>query len=175
LFVSGLHPGLNGVNGKLTLVYTDTAHHLTFTFIILLRCTVEASDAAISESCKTSLIQFWAKLHDAAENDSWDLATMCIARCGESMSKVISYLNAQGNKHVESKDALAQGTGTVREELDRQNAAGSSEMSGLEELAPDALPFSNLDLLFENSADTFWSGLDFAPLYEEVDTGQVYL
>lgn len=152
----------------------DTAHHLTFTFIILLRCTIEASDAAVTESCKASLIQFWAKLQDAAENDGWDLAAMCITRCGESMSKVMSYLNAQG-KHVASNDGVMQGVGSDPEVVDPDSTARSNDISGLGELVPDALPFSNLDLLFENSADTFWSGLDFAPLYEEVDTGQVYL
>ncbi|OKO96509.1 hypothetical protein PENSUB_10684 [Penicillium subrubescens] len=151
----------------------DSAHHLTFTFIILLRCTIEASDATVTESCKTSLVQFWAKLQDAAENESWDLAVMCISRCGESMSKVMSYLNAQGNKQAASNDGVTQGAGSVSEGVDRQGASDSA-ISGLGELIPDALPFSNLDLLFENSADTFWSGLDFAPLYDEVDTGQVY-
>lgn len=100
---------------------------------------------------------------------------MCITRCGESMSKVMSYLNAQGNKHGPSNDGVAQGASSVPDEVDRQGAASNTDISGLGDLVPDALPFSNLDLLFENSADTFWSGLDFAPLYEEVDTGQVYL
>lgn len=100
---------------------------------------------------------------------------MCIARCGESMSKVMSYLNAQGNKQVVSTDGVQHGVGPFPEETDRQNAAPTGDNLTLGELGPDALPFSNLDLLFENSADKFWSGLDFAPLYEEVDTGQVYL
>ncbi len=161
---------------ELTSFYKDTAHHLTFTFIILLRCTIEASDAAVTESCKTSLVQFWAKLQHAAENEGWDLAAMCIARCGESMSKVMGYLNAHGNTQVVSTDGVQGGAGPDLEVIDRQNAVTTSgDNSGLGELGSDALPFSNLDLLFENSADTFWSGLDFAPLYEEVDTGQVYL
>lgn len=100
---------------------------------------------------------------------------MCIARCGESMSKVMSYLNAQENKQVVSTDGVQDGAGPDLEVIDRQNAATTGDNSGLGELGSDALPFSNLDLLFENSADTFWSGLDFAPRYEEVDTGQVYL
>lgn len=99
---------------------------------------------------------------------------MCITRCGETMSKVMSYLNAQEIKQAASHDGVAQGAGSVLEGVDRQGAS-TSEVSGLRELVPDALPFSNLDLLFENSADTFWSGLDFAPLYDDVDTGQVYL
>jgi hypothetical protein len=120
------------------------------------------------------LVQLWAKLQDAAENESWDLAVMCISRCGESMSKVMSYLNAQGTKQAASNDGVAQGAGSVPEGVDRQGTS-NSEIPDLGDLVPDALPFSNLDLLFENSADTFWSGLDFAPLYDEVDTGQVYL
>lgn len=91
------------------------------------------------------------------------------------MSKVMSYLDAQKNKQVVSNDGVEHGAGPAPEETDRQNAATNALISGLGDLVPDALPFSNLDLLFENSADTFWSGLDLAPLYEEVDTGQVYL
>ncbi|KAF3393794.1 hypothetical protein F1880_004779 [Penicillium rolfsii] len=154
------------------LVYT--AHHLTFTFIILLRCTIEASDAAVAESCKASLVQFWAKLQDAAENDGWDLAAMCISRCGEAMSKVMSYSNSHGNKQAASNDGVAQGADSVPEGVNRHRAS-NAEISGLGDSIPNALPFSNLDLLFENSADTFWSGLDFTPLYDEVDAGQAYL
>ena len=91
------------------------------------------------------------------------------------MSKVMNYLNNQGSKYAASNDGVMQGAGSDPQAVDQHGTIGNNEISGLGELIPDALPFSNFDLLFENSADTFWSGLDFAPLYEELDTGQVYL
>ena len=91
------------------------------------------------------------------------------------MSKVMSYLNAQGHKQLVIHGGIEDGAGPVLEETVQQNAVANGDNSSLGELGPDALPFSNLDLLFENSADTFWSGLDFATPYEEGDTGQVYL
>lgn len=147
------------LSDNIAKLQTDAAHLLTFTFIILLRCTVESSDEAITLSCKASIVQFWAKLHDAAENEGWDLAGMCISRCTESMSKIMNHLNLRSSDPVLPIEIIQQGD-VLHQATEHGGGMYDSEATGLEGLSPAIVPFSNLDLWFENPPDASWSGLD---------------
>ncbi|KAE8393677.1 fungal-specific transcription factor domain-containing protein [Aspergillus alliaceus] len=139
-----------------------TAHHLILTVIILLRCTVESTDKAIISTCKTSLQNLWTKLQSAAE-DGWDLATMCISQCKESVVKVLdgSVSDMKGNKSV-AGESLQEDYGRV---VPAQDDGRSPVLSG-GELLPDILPFSNPDISFDNQWDVGswyghgWLGMD---------------
>lgn len=123
--------------------------------IILLRCIVESTDKAIAQSCKTSLRRFWTKLQNAAENDGWDLADICIAQCADSVSKILSGNVDMRSNHKDQQIEL--------QPLDQ--AEGSSGMTPgaggtISDLMPDILPFSNPDISFDNQWDVgSWYGL----------------
>ncbi|KAE8335657.1 hypothetical protein BDV24DRAFT_171147 [Aspergillus arachidicola] len=157
-----------------------TAHHLILTVIILLRCTIESTDKTIISTCKTSLQHLWTKLQTAAE-DGWDLATMCISQCKESVSKVL--------------DNDVRGTNIVGGELQQlhlqQGGAGDGRLLPIQgegrspamqsvgggELLPDILPFSNPDISFDNQWDLGslyglgWMGMDGFGAYEAGNQG----
>ncbi|KAF9892150.1 hypothetical protein FE257_002556 [Aspergillus nanangensis] len=132
-----------------------TSYHLILTVIILLRCIVESTDKAIVKSCKTSLRRFWTKLQNAAENEGWDLADICIAQCADSVSKILNNsveLRANQKNHPIDNPPPGQ--------IDISPSAVPSLAPGIASdlVVPDILPFSNPDISFDNN----W---DFGSLY----------
>ncbi|KAH8427448.1 fungal specific transcription factor domain-containing protein [Aspergillus melleus] len=153
-----------------------TAHHLILTVIILLRCTVESTDKAIINSCKTNLSRLWTKLHEAAERDGWDLASICISQCGESVSKILNNASEVRGVPKEQPDephALEDVEGPAPVDLSGLGMSGSGLPA---DLLPDILPFSNPDLSFDNQWDVgSWYGLGWMDIdnisYEGVNQG----
>ncbi|KAJ5171876.1 hypothetical protein N7492_004469 [Penicillium capsulatum] len=135
------------------------AHILTFAFIILLRCTVEPSDESTVQSCKSSILNFWSKLQYAAESEGWDLANMCISRCGESMSKIMKIWDLQKNDAALPSIQLLQ-EDVMPNPTEQDRPLHDAEMPSLEEVMPSIPPFSDLDLWLENPSDAFWGDAD---------------
>ncbi|KAE8379923.1 fungal-specific transcription factor domain-containing protein [Aspergillus bertholletiae] len=165
-----------------------TAHHLILTVIILLRCTIESTDKPIISACKTSLQHLWTKLQAAAE-EGWDLATVCISQCKESVSKVLdgdvrgANIVGGGNQHhhqyQQNQQELHQqqvGDGAL---FPIQGSGRSPALQNLggAELLPDILPFSNPDISFDNQWDLGslyglgWMGMDGFGVYEAGNHG----
>ncbi|QMW30216.1 hypothetical protein G4B84_005551 [Aspergillus flavus NRRL3357] len=157
-----------------------TAHHLILTVIIFLRCTIESTDKTIISTCKTSLQHLWTKLQTTAE-DGWDLATMCISQCKESVSKVLDSdvrgANVVGGEQQQLH--LQQGGAGDGKLLPNQGEGRSPAMQsmGAGELLPDILPFSNPDISFDNQWDLGslyglgWMGMDGFGAYEAGNQG----
>ncbi|KAF7593003.1 hypothetical protein BBP40_012162 [Aspergillus hancockii] len=152
-----------------------TAHHLILTIIILLRCTIESTDKIIISSTKTSLRHLWMKLQTAAAEDGWDLATLCIAQCKESVSKVLD---------VSFSSSEARGSKSTGVEQHREAALEGPDGGGRgqswvsrELMVRDILPFSNPDISFDNQWDMEswyglgWMGMDEFGTYEGVGQG----
>lgn len=122
------------------------------------------------QSCKTSLRRFWTKLQNAADNDGWDLADICIAQCGDSVSKI---LNSPVEVLVNMKDQAVD----ARAASDQVEASPGLGPALVPELVPDILPFSNPDLSFDNQFDVgSWYGLGWMggvepALYEGFNPG----
>ncbi|KAI9930443.1 hypothetical protein ASPWEDRAFT_109223 [Aspergillus wentii DTO 134E9] len=135
-----------------------TAHHLILTVIILLRCTIESVDKNVAESCKLSLRKFWVKLQDAAENDGWDLASICISRCVGFVSKILD-ASSDSQKNNNNHTIENQPTNTTPLNPQAYQAGIHDNIPDLTGLVPDILPFSNPDLSFENQWGSLWDGL----------------
>lgn len=148
--------------------------------IILLRCTVESTEKAIITSCKSSLTRLWTKLHEAAEHDGWDLASICISQCEESVSKILhTASDTQGlpkEQYVEPRSIdNVQGKSPVDSSLPEQGMYGNGNGMSTD-LLPDILPFSNPDLSFDHQWDAGpWYGLGWMDIdnisYEGVNQG----
>lgn len=141
-----------GVN---ILNLTDTAHYLTLTVIILLRCTVESVDLAVIESCRSSLLQLWQKLVQAATRDQWDLASICIHRCQEPFSRVAGSFS---NEFFHDTPRPSPGLGGYNTSL-----LAHPEGPDRGDVVPDLLPFANPDMSSECNEylwDALWYGVD---------------
>lgn len=156
----------------------DTTHHLILTIIILLRCTVESTDKTIINSCKASLSRLWAKLHQAAEHDGWDLASICISQCEESVSKILNNVSETTRPQKEQlvePHSLEHIEGSTP--LDPSGLGLGANGNGIPtDLLPDILPFSNPDISFDNQWDVGpWYGLGWMDIdnisYEGVNQG----
>ncbi|KAE9972090.1 hypothetical protein BLS_004181 [Venturia inaequalis] len=126
-----------------------TGHLLVSATTILLRCTVESSEASAKNKCATALAQLLVHLQYASAECGWDLADFCIERCGESISKVASFESAVSKTNVpEQHQFLPTGANDV------------FEGQYLQDLQDLLLPVDSLDFPWENSWDTtegLWS------------------
>ncbi|KAE8139974.1 fungal-specific transcription factor domain-containing protein [Aspergillus pseudotamarii] len=155
-----------------------TAHHLILTVIILLRCTIESTDKTTISTCKTSLQYLWTKLQTAAD-EGWDLATMCISQCKESVSKVLDS-DVRGTNIVGGEQQqlhLQQGGDGRLLPIQGDGRSPATQSVGGGELLPDILPFSNPDISFDNQWDLGslyglgWMGMDGFGAYEAGNQG----
>jgi hypothetical protein len=71
----------------------DTSHLLVFATTIFLRCIVEMKDLSRRNAFLSRLLKFQQWLERAKAESSWDLANLCIERCGESISKVAAAMD----------------------------------------------------------------------------------
>ncbi|KEQ72444.1 hypothetical protein M436DRAFT_10146, partial [Aureobasidium namibiae CBS 147.97] len=69
-----------------------TAHLLASSAMILLRCTIETTDPAARETCKSSLESLRKRLRSARDDSDWDLADIFLNQCDEPISRVITKL-----------------------------------------------------------------------------------
>lgn len=143
---------------------TDAGQLLTFSLIILLRCTVECSDDAIAQTCASSIHEFWAKLQDSAENEGWDIAAMCISRCAEPMRKIFN------RSSLLPSDVVSLGQGEHGEDGTLQtrcfNSTEGDADATVEELVPRLFPVSNLDTCFGSQSDEVDIGFMSLPLMD---------
>ncbi|GAB1191060.1 hypothetical protein APSETT444_000229 [Aspergillus pseudonomiae] len=110
---------------------------------------------------KAQLQEFWLP----SAQDGWDLATMCISQCKESVSKVLDGdvrgTNIVGGEQQQQQQQhlhLQQGGDGKPLPIQGDGRSPAMQSMGGAELLPDILPFSNPDISFDNQ----W---DFGSLY----------
>ncbi|KLU83747.1 hypothetical protein MAPG_02798 [Magnaporthiopsis poae ATCC 64411] len=86
-----------------------TAYHLSSVTFLLLRCAIETTDPAISDSCRSSLERLRVRLLEARDKSGWELGDVCLAQTEESATKVINtYHNHNSNSNNNNLAAGAQ-------------------------------------------------------------------
>ncbi|TID24481.1 hypothetical protein E6O75_ATG02846 [Venturia nashicola] len=122
-----------------------TGHLLVSATTILLRCTVESTEASVKNKCATKLAQLLDRLQYASVECGWDLADFCIERCGESISKVVSFESTISRTIVPEQRIQL---------IDTNDVFGENDLQDL------LLPVDSLDFPWENVWDTtegLWS------------------
>jgi hypothetical protein len=70
------------------LISLDTAYLLVSAVTTLLRCTVESSNATDKGQSAIALMRLLDTLRTARRDHDWDLATLCIETCEQSIERV---------------------------------------------------------------------------------------
>lgn len=107
---------------------------------ILLRCTVESTEPNVQNNCATTLAQLLEWLKFASAECGWDLADFAIERCGESISRVASFVNAVGK--------------TIATEQPQLQTADVDDVLDTQDLQDLLLPVDSLDFPWETLWDT---------------------
>ena len=119
------------------------------TVTLLLRCTIEASDVTVKDSCVSSLNQLRDKLSHARSEYNWELGTACLSLFDKVMPKVMENISGQNqvpnslksNRILEQTAGAAKSAPTYIFDPDT-NLATTDWLSMTEYLMPD--PWDNL-------------------------------
>lgn len=135
--------------------FIDTAQLLVFATTVLLRCSVEACEIYVKQSCADHMQRLMSFLDWAREQCAWDLGDVVLDRCKTSAERIISAFGrksqpASSATFSHSQDVLSQQRPTERpdDHLTSINAVDTVTPS-LDELE---LPTDLLDMPWE----TMW-------------------
>ena len=124
-----------------------TAYLLVSAATILLRCTIECTDAETRIACATKLKDFQTRLRAARDDSRWDLADFCLERCTVPIQKIVDVVgNLRQHDHAQTS---VNPTGSATEVHD---GSATKNMS----CVPDFdFPIDSLDYPWETLWDTF--------------------
>ena len=77
--------------------------------MVLIRCTVETTEATVAKSCSESLVALQTRLREVGERSGWDLGEAFLRQCEEPISRLMANDSgqlAQDNTGRQGRDNL---------------------------------------------------------------------